>query len=363
MRYIINRLLALAIVLTVTLTGCNRDSYLAESTGSPENIILIIGDGMGLAQLYAAMSIYDRKMNISRARFIGFSRTHSYDDYTTDSAASGTAMATGEKTRNGMIGMKPDSTNATNLIQLLHRKGMAGGIVSTSSVTHATPASFVSHCINRGYYEEIAKGFLVTEPDVFIGGGYNNFALRSDSLDFIEILKTKGYQVALTQEEMIDADAVKLAALLAPEHMPTISEGRGDMLAYSAIKAMETLNKNEKGFFLMIEASQIDWASHNHDTRYVVEEVIDMDRTLGVVLDFAERDGKTLVIVTADHETGGMTLPSGNLKELSLSADYTTAGHTGIAVPVYAFGPGADHFTGFFQNTEIFRKVKDLLKL
>jgi alkaline phosphatase len=126
---------------------------------------------------------------------------------------------------------------------------------------------------------------------------------------------------------------------------------------------METLNKNKEGFFLMIEGSQIDWAAHDHNTIYIVEETLDLDRTIGVVLDFAERVGETLVIVTADHETGGMTLTWGDNNDLQVGADYSTDGHTGIAVPVFAFGPGADQFTGFYQNTEIFKKIKRLLKL
>ncbi|TFH38146.1 MAG: alkaline phosphatase [Bacteroidia bacterium] len=363
MSFIINRLIVIVLLTSVASSGCSRKSYLLESSGRPKNVILIIGDGMGLAHLYAGMSSSKKELNVAKSKYIGISLTYSDDDYTTDSGASGTAMATGVKTRNGMIGMRPDSSIVPNLIELAHRQDLAGGVVSTSSVVHATPASFVAHSTDRNHYDDIALGYLKTKPEVFIGGGYRNFALRADSLNLIRELEEAGYQVVLTEEELIGADAAKLAGLLADEHLPKMSEGRGDMLSYSAIKAIETLNKNEKGFFLMIEASQIDWAAHDHDTRYLTEEVLDMDRTVGVVLDFAERNGETLVIVTADHETGGMTLPSGNREELSVNATYTTIGHTGIPVPVYSFGPGADQFTGFFENTDIFKKIKDLLKL
>jgi alkaline phosphatase len=353
----------LAVVLFFSLIGCSSNKYISDPTGEPKNVILIIGDGMGLSHLYAAMSVSKKDLNITRSNHIGFSRTQSYDDYITDSAASGTAMSTGHKTRNGIIGMRPDSTDVPTLIELSHRKGLAGGVVSTSAITHATPASFVAHCINRGYYEEIAKDFLITQPDVMIGGGFNHFGKRNDSVDLVQELRDLGYLVALNSEELLDAETEKLAGLLAPVHMPKMSEGRGDMLSYSSIKAMETLNKNKEGFFLMIEGSQIDWAAHDHNTIYIVEETLDLDRTIGVVLDFAERVGETLVIVTADHETGGMTLTWGDNNDLQVGADYSTDGHTGIAVPVFAFGPGADQFTGFYQNTEIFKKIKRLLKL
>lgn len=350
-------------LILLALIGCNRSSYITESAGRPKNVIVIIGDGMGLAQLYSAMSVSKRDLNMSRSRFIGISRTQSDDNYTTDSAAGGTALSTGHKTRNGIIGMRSDSTIVHNLIELAHRKGLSGGVVSTSSITHATPASYVTHNISRNNYEEIAKGFLETKPEVFIGGGYNNFARRIDSVDMVKQLVDEGYTVVTSVEELIETDATMLAGLLAPEHLPAISEGRGDMLSYAAIKAIETLNKNDKGFFLMIEASQIDWGAHENNTRYIVEEVLDMDRALGVVLDYAEKIGETLVIVTADHETGGMTLPTGDIDNLSVSASYTTTGHTGIAVPVFAFGPGAVEFTGVYQNTEIFDKIRSLLKL
>lgn len=363
MKLFVTVILSLSIIISISLPGCTRKPFMADTSGRPKNVILIIGDGMGLAHVYAAMSLSKRDLNISKSTNIGFSRTHSYDKYSTDSGAGGTALATGVKTRNGMVGMRPDSTNATSLIELAHRKGLAGGVVSTSSVTHATPATFVAHCINRNYFEEIATYYLKTKPEVFIGGGYDNFAKRRDSVNLIDDLKKEGYQVVLTLEDLLDADTDKLAALLAPVHLPSITEGRGDMLAYSSIKAIETLIKNEQGFFLMIEASQIDWGAHENNTQYLVEEVIDLDRTLGVVLDFAENNGETLVVVTADHETGGMTLTNGDIRKLSVTAAYSTTGHTGVAVPVFAFGPGANLFAGFYQNTEIFDKIKMLLKL
>lgn len=363
MNKIIKVSLYVVIGIMLMLSGCSSDSYLYRSDERAKNVILIIGDGMGLSHLYGAMSLHQGTMNVEKSRKIGFVKTHASDDYVTDSAASGTAMATGKKTRNGMIGLAPDSSLLTNLTEILHKKGRSSGVVSTSAVTHATPASFVSHNISRNNYFSIAEDFLVSQPDVFIGGGLKFFANRPDGRNLVDELVNNKYDVVYSIEELLEVNSLKLAGLLADVHMPKIEEGRGDMLSYSAIKAIETLNKNTNGFFLMIEASQIDWAAHAHDTKYVVEETFDLDRTLGVVLDYATRIGETLVLVTADHETGGMTLVQGDVNKETLTAEYSVSGHTGIAVPIFAFGPASDSFTGFFDNTEIFEKIIRVMSL
>ena len=353
----------LIISAVLILSGCARSYYQYDTGERAKNVILIIGDGMGLAHIYSAMTLYDGTMNLEKAKKIGFVKTHSSDNYSTDSAAAGTAMATGTKTRNGMIGLAPDTTMLENLTEYLHKHGLVTGVVSSSSVTHATPASFASHNINRNNYYEIASDFVETQPDVFIGGGRKYFDSRQDGRDLIKELRKKRYDVVFELEDLLEVNSTKLAGLLAPDHLPTISEGRGDMLAYGTLKAIETLSKDRDGFFLMVEGSQIDWAAHDHNTRYVIEETIDLDRTLGVALDYARRLGETLVLVTADHETGGMTLPTGDFEKGSLTADYSVGGHTGIAVPIFAFGPGSDLFTGFMDNTEIHEKILRVLSL
>lgn len=351
------------LIIAFLFFGCSDMAYKETTANKTKNVILIIGDGMGLAHLYGAMTLMEDPMNIEKADNIGFSKTHSFDNYVTDSAASGTAMATGKKTRNGMLGLGPDSIKVKNLTEIAHSKGVSVGLVSTCAVTHATPASYVGHNISRNNYYELAEDFVVTQPDVFIGGGKKYFSSRPDGKDLTKKLEEKGYDLFYNLEDLIDSDSDKIAALLADDHMPSMSKGRGDMLSYGSIKAIEALNKNEKGFFLMIEASQIDWAAHDHDTKYIIEETIDLDRTLGVVLDYAKRIGETLVIVTADHETGGMTLVDGNKEERSLAAQYSVGGHTGIAVPVYAFGPASSSFKGFYENTEIFEKIVNIMSL
>lgn len=361
---IYRNLIKIVILLVLVYgSGCNSNAYLS-SSGKAKNVILIIGDGMGLSHLYGAITVYAGDMNVERVKNIGIVKTYSYDNYITDSAASGTAMATGKKTRNGMLGLSPDSLRLKNLTEIAHRNNLSAGVVSTSAVTHATPASFVSHNISRNNYEEIALDFLKTQPDVFIGGGKNNFSKREDGKDLIQELKDQGYDVVLSLEELLEVNgSKKLAGLLADGHMPTIADGRGDMLAYAALKAIQTLQQNPKGFFLMIEGSQIDWAAHDHNTKYILEETIDLDRTLGVVLDYAENAGETLVLMTADHETGGMTLVGGDIEGRRLKASFSVGGHTGTPVPIYAFGPQSDEFTGIYDNTELFEKIMRILDL
>lgn len=351
------------LMVIINVTSCNSDAYLS-SSGRAKNVILIIGDGMGLSHLYGSMTVHRGSMNIEKAKNIGLIKTHSANNYITDSAASGTAMATGKKTKNGMLGLNPDTIFVSNLVEIAHRNKLSAGVVSTSAVTHATPASFVAHNISRNNYEEIALDFVKTKPDVFIGGGKDHFMNRRDGKDLVAELRSEGYDVVLSVEELLEIEgSTKLAGLLADVHLPTIAEGRGDVLSYATLKALETLQQNQRGFFLMIEASQIDWAAHDHDTKYIVEETIDLDRTLGVVLDYAEQVGETLVLVTADHETGGMTLVGGSTKDGSVSASFSVGGHTGTPVPIYSFGPSSYQFTGIYDNTELFKKIKKILTL
>ena len=366
-------IITLRITITVLLfaiafvVSSFTDVYVEE----PENpaprvnkIILLIGDGMGITQVSATMTVSGYSLNMTTSRHIGFMKTQSYDNYTTDSAASGTAMASGEKTRNGMLGMDPDSNRVDLITELLRdQKKMSYGVVSTSAVTHATPASFVAHNVTRNDYEGIALDFVRNQPDVFIGGGKSNFANRRDKRDLIRVLENDGYEVVYTLETLKEASADKVAGLLADMHMPRYSEGRGYMLAEATHKAIELLNRNNRGFFLMVEGSQIDWGGHENDPNYVIEEIWDLDVAVGVALQFAEQDPSTLVIVTADHETGGMTIPGGNLEDNSILATFSVTGHTGVVVPVFAFGAGAEEFTGFYENTGLFDRISEVLRL
>lgn len=328
---------------------------------APKNVILMIGDGMGIAQVYTGMTANGGHLFLENFKCIGFAKTYSADKYVTDSAAAGTALSSGVKTTNGAIGVDTNVVATPNVREFAEQKGKATGVVSTSAITHATPASFVAHQAERSSYEDIAADFLKTNIDVFIGGGYKHFHDRKDGQNLISRLKGKGYQVLTDMDSIQNIKRGKLAGLTAPEHNGRLAE-RGNMLEKATQTAITILSKDHEGFFLMVEGSQIDWGGHQNNVPYIVEEMLDFDRTIGVALQFASKNRETLIIVTADHETGGLAVRDGNLKTGMVKGSFNTGSHTGIVVPVFAFGPGAEQFTGFMENTQIADKIRKLME-
>lgn len=329
---------------------------------APKNVIFMIGDGMGIAQVYSGMVANGNKLALEQCTYSGFSKTYSSNNFTTDSGAGGTALACGVKTKNGMIGLNPDSVAVESILVKAEKNKLATGIVVACAVTHATPASYIAHQINRNMYEEIAADYLKTDIDVFIGGGRKYFEDRTDGKNLTNELKAKNYKIAYNLEDVKSTTSGKLAGLLYDDQNPGMPE-RGNMLPESTEAAIKILNNNSKGFFLMVEGSQIDWACHANDAKQTVKEMLDFDKTISKVLDFAKKDGNTLVIITADHETGGMTIVNGKMEAKDMNVIYTTKGHSGVPVPVFAYGPGAENFTGFMENTSFKKKIEKLLKL
>ncbi|WP_303923408.1 alkaline phosphatase [Draconibacterium sediminis] len=326
----------------------------------PKNIIFLIGDGMGVSQVFAGITANQGHLFLDNFRHIGFSKTQSANNYITDSAAGGTALACGVRTYNGAIGVDTDTVKVKSILEEAEAKGLATGLVSTSAITHATPASFIAHQPSRNMYENIAADFLNTDIDVFIGGGNDHFTKRKDGRNLANELKEKGYTVETDIEKIANVKSGKLAGLTAEVHNGRTTE-RGDMLPVATSTAINILDNNDKGFFLMIEGSQIDWGGHASSTVYIVEDMLDFDQTIGKALEFAAKDGETLVLVTADHETGGMALTGGDMSTGRVKADYPTTGHTAVMVPVFAYGPGAEEFMGIMDNTDIHDKMKKLL--
>ncbi len=347
------------------LTYFNQDRYEMVELASPEfaeapkNVILFIGDGLGVTHVSAALTVNGGQLNLNHMKHIGFSQTQSKDRYVTDSAAGGTAIATGQRVNNGAIAMDASGEPIPSILHISEQNGKATGLVATSDIAHATPASFIAHQPSRSMYEEIAADFLKTDIDLFIGGGLNNFANRSDGVDLTLALKEKGYQVFYSLEESACASKAPMAVFTAPGHNPEYDE-RGNMLELATKKAIEVLSKDENGFFVMIEGSQIDWASHHNITPYLLGEVLDLDKAVGVALEFAAQNGETLVIVTSDHETGGLALHDGSYEHGFIEARYSSDNHTGVMVPVFAYGPGAELFLGIYDNTDIFHKIHSL---
>jgi alkaline phosphatase len=215
---------------------------------------------------------------------------------------------------------------------------------------------------------EIAEDIAASGVDLFIGGGRDNFERRKDGRNLTDSLRRRGYVIAYTMDEVKGIERGRLAAMLAPKNQKTMAEGRGDMLPEATAQALQILkNNNKKGFFLMVEGSMIDSGGHANDARMVTDEGDDFWSAVALAFDFADRNQGTLVVVTADHETGGLTLPSGNADFLSADAGIDTkfgaTGHTAVMVPVYSYGAGAAAFSAVMDNTDIFRKMMAALRL
>lgn len=348
------KLIYLLIVLFL-FSACAEKETQKES--KPKNIILMIGDGMGLSQMYAVYTVKKDKTNMSRCKHIGLVNTSSSDNLITDSAASGTAIATGNKTKNGHLGVDKDGNKYTTILEIAEEHGKATGLVATSTITHATPAAFITHNHDRNDYENIAKDFLATDIDVFFGGGKNHFAKRKDSLNLIDSLLARNYNVVSDVDKISTIKIGKTAGLFYDEHPPKRSEGRNDFLEKASLKAIEILDRDEDGFFIMIEGSQIDWAGHANNQEFLLDETLEFDDVVGKILDFAEKDGETLVIITADHECGGFTVVDGDLEKGTIKGHFSSGNHTPVLVPLYAYGPGSEDFCGVYDNTEIFEKM------
>jgi len=339
------------------------DAQSVKFSKRPKNIILLIGDGMGPSQVTAGLTLSDNTFVLKKFKYAGYCTTFSYDRYVTDSAAAGTAIACGVKTKNGMLGMTPDSIPVPSIMEIAKKNGIATGLVSTSAVTHATPASFISKNAGRGNYEEIALDFMSGKIDVFIGGGSDHFNKRKDGRDLTSDLTRMGYDVVYTLNDLKLSGSNKIAGLLDKEHMARSVDGRYGMLAEMTAKAIEALSRSDKGFILMVEGSQIDFAGHEGNLEWNISEVLDFNDAVSVAYEFADRTGNTLVVVTADHETGGLALTGGSLEKKSVQGIYPTGNHTAVIVPVFSYGPGAEKFTGILDNTDFFPAFKTLLKL
>ncbi|GAB3923280.1 alkaline phosphatase [Mucilaginibacter myungsuensis] len=325
-----------------------------------KNVILLIGDGMGLAQIQAGLTANHGQLNIYQCRNIGFSQTRAANSDNTDSAAGATAMATGQKTNNRYIGMDPQGRPLTNLPDILAKDGIKSGIISAGNITDATPACFYAHVTERDSMQMIARDLLNSKIDLLIGSGAKYFQNNKDKA-LVQKLADKQFR---SFTSLADAESVKTGKqliLLPDADTRRMLDGRGDMLGRSLKHGIEVLSKNKKGFFVMAEGAQIDHGGHANDLPFVITELHDFDKTVAEALKFADQDGETLVIITADHETGGLTLLDASTEKGSVLTSFSTNDHTSINVPVFAYGPHSQDFTGTYQNTEIFKKILALI--
>lgn len=335
-------------------------SFFALAQSEVKNVILLIGDGMGLAQSYAAYLANDKSLSIYTMPYTGLSITSCADREVTDSGAGGTAIATGHKANYKAIGLDKNNISHPSLLKIAKQYGKSTAIVCSCDLTHATPAAFVANVKNRDLQEQIALSYLEEYCDIALGGGAEKFTSkgRKDKLNLIDSLAKRGYAVVYSEDELSKCESEKIFGLFAEGHLPEASK-RGGVMQQYMLKALEQLDKNPNGFFMMLEGSRIDMEAHLNKYDAMVEETLDFDRCVAIALDFAKRKGNTLVVVTADHETGGLTLPA---KGSKTQDKWTTLNHTGVPVPIYSFGPGAENFTRVMQNTDIFFEIYKLMK-
>jgi len=333
----------------------------------PKNLIFMIGDGMGLSQISAGIFMNNNFLNLERLPYIGLIKCYSSDNLITDSAAGATAFACGVKTYNNAVGVDANGIPQKTILESAEEKKLATGIVVTSTLVNATPAAFIAHQKLRGFSEAIAADYLKTEVDFLVGGGKKYFDRRNDDRNLYQELQENDYLVYdyfthkdLTSVEM-DFDRNFVYFTADDDPLP-VTSGR-DYLYAASVLGMKFLDKHsDKGFFMMIEGSQIDWGGHANNEEFVITELLDFDKTIGAVLDFAEQDGETLVVITADHETGGMAINPGS-KFNKIKTEFTTGKHTAALVPVFAYGPGAEIFSGVYENTDIYNKMMRALGL
>ncbi len=360
------------VLLTALTIGCGVSPPAvspdqAVSQPRAKNIILMIGDGMGLSQISAGVYARRKSMNLERFKSIGLQKTHCKDKLITDSAASATAMARGIKADYSTFGTTLQSKAPPSILEELEQRGWSTGLTVTSSLTHATPAAFYTYQLSRAMYEEIALDLMKSDIDFLVGGGLRHFNRRTmDERDLLEEMKRSGYQVtSFIDEPLADLNifsSSKFIYFTANEEPLQHSMGR-DYLESAAIRGAQYLSKqNTPGFFYLIEGSQIDWAGHANEADWMVDEVLEFDLVVGKMLDFAKRDGETLLIVTSDHETGGFAVvQEGDRGELIMG--FNSKDHTPTMVPVFAYGPGESLFQGVYDNTEIYHKMRQALGL
>ncbi|MFW9798850.1 MAG: alkaline phosphatase [Candidatus Thorarchaeota archaeon] len=378
----------LAVCLLIATIPVYVLSYSGPSQSAQPNdlsIILMIGDGMGFDQVKLARWVevgHDKNLTMENSRFNWSATTHSANDPITDSAAAGTAIATGVKTYNGRIAMDASGAPVETILEIAQSANKATGIVTTTTVDHATPASFMTHVISRTDYSEITRQIVEEAAvDVIMGGGNSSF-----SSDQLAAMIANGYSYVQNRLEFESITSGKVIGLFSDSGMD-IEQTRNftttPSLAEMTNKSLEILSQDSDGFFLMVEGGQIDWGCHDNNKTYAALEAIAFDKAVNVSLEYVQDHSNTILIVTADHETGGLlvvsdilddVLPSDSnteeenrvlrvLRSKNVSVSWTTTSHTAAEVPVFLFG---DAFAGLPQanridNTEIFTIMSNYL--
>ncbi len=355
----------------------------------PKNIILLISDGMSLTQVSTYRLLKggpNERIAVDKFPVSGIVLTHSGNAIVTDSASSATAFSTGRKTNNGALGLDEDNKILENFTEIIDRYGYVSSLISTSEITHATPAAYASHVDLRWKTDEISLQMMESKVMTILGGGRHFFlpedlgGKRSDGLNLLEQMESS--RMVMTEKKELDSfdhsDLGKVVGLFADEAFRdkekpenhVFEPSSSEMLNF-AINRSEKFNENGcKGFFIMLEGSQVDWAGHANDLNYLKREMQDFDEAVELALDYAIQNPDTLVIATADHETGGLLIESSSPTDytapevkFSFNTGIGYGSHTGVPVPVYAYGPGSENFTGTLDNTDIFYAMLEAVKM
>ncbi len=345
----------------------SNPSPIHEVNKKPKRIILMIGDGMGLQQVTAGMYGNNDKLNLERSTSIGFHKSYSADNLIADSAASGTAMASGIKTNNGYIGVDEEGLPVKTILEEAKEKGISTGIITNASFTFSTPAAFVAHTTSKEDQENIASFYLETEVDFLVGGGKKYFDQRtSDSRNLYRELESAGYQVSDYSKTEFGKGSFDFnenyAFFLSNDLQDDIEKSRKDLFTACQLAPSFLKNHGEGEFFLMIEDAMIDRAGLENDSDFIIQEIINFDKAIGEILKFAQQDRETLVIITGDHETGGYAINPGSTRDTILGFFVSTQ-PTASLIPVFAYGPGSESFSGIYDNTDLYRKMKSALGL
>ncbi len=355
------QILATVVVAVFVLHACTTSQQVKSGdSAKPESIILMISDGTGVSQITSLLYTTDN-FQFERFKSVGLVSVHPLEKYITDSAAGATAFATGEKTRNGMISTLPNGDTPETILEKAEKMDKATGLVATSQLTHATPAAFAAHTESRGMEMEIARQMAEKDIEVLLGGGQKFFLNNDQSGDLVDDMKSDGYTYIDTRSALNSlntGDTEKVVGLFSDSGMEAAQENRLP-LELMTRKATEILANRDAGFFLMVEASQVDWEGHDNDGAGVVAEMEDMNGALKFMLDFQERNPETLVVWIADHETGGMAVGE---NDNGLEYLFASGGHTATLVTAFAKGPGEELFSGVYDNTDFGKKLISLLK-
>lgn len=352
-----NHSLAIALLASIGLTPLHAQA------GNPVRVILIVADGAGTAH-WSLAALASDSLAIRAFPVAGLIDPRGADHLVTGSAASATALAIGERTFFGAVGVGPDSLPRTNVLEAAQERGLATGLVSTTAIIDATPAAFSSHWPVRGDYAEISRQMAWKRVTVMLGGGRSFFEpqRREDGTDFIGEFKSRGAYVESARDlERLDLDTVNtIVGLFAGSDMGSIRD-RSPSLPVMMHTALTVLDHDPEGFFLMLENEETDTRAHRNDPApAITAEMLDLDAAIRIALDYRQQHPETLIVVTSDHETGGATLPPNRLRQPVLT--YTTRDHTAALVPLFAVGPGAERFGGFLHNDEVGRLLLEAVR-